>query len=373
MASLQDLQAIYSQLSPEDQAMVDQYIQQQYGGMGAGGAQPQQPSPQDQLMGAAGQGLAGGVVGGAVKPGISALGEAMMPGAAAQAAGAAPAAPQLLGAAGGGAPAAGAAGAAGAVPAAPELVSATAAPAGAGGIAEALSGALPTAGMLGIGALWGGSLLDHGKPVLEGKGEGDDIVKLAGLSNPITAPFVFAADALGLGIKSGKGKDQRRRDAVRKRMQDVNMINDDFVLELSTPEGGTFGFDVGRESMGEEFGDRKTYNIDWEQPGVGEIAGGVNPLAAVLSGGDEKLTSDFAGMFTNAITQGGLDPNQATRELYDKAGLSWGDAKHSVAQQWQDGKIDEDTRDAYFAAIDATFGVENTTGGRWTPEAGGFA
>ena len=37
---------------------------------------------------------------------------------------------------------------------------------------------------------------------------------------------------------------------------------------------------------------------------VGEIVNAVNPLAAIITGGDKKLQSDFGGYFTNAADTG---------------------------------------------------------------------
>ena len=325
--------AWFNSLSPEEQQQVAAELQQHQAPGSAQPAMPAQMNPTAGLGQIAGAGLGSGL---------------------GQAAGSSLFGTSPTGVAASSAPALASSG----VPAAPELLGATAGTE-AGGLLGAL-GSAATPAALGITAgIWGSELADNALPILEGNAETDDFLDTALLTNPVTAWTVPLLDALGLNIKSGKDSDQRRRDAIRERLQSVDFVDDDFLLELPTPEGGLSTFDIGAEEFGDD--GQATFDVDFGLGGIGETVGAANPLAAIVSGGDPKLTSDFSGMFTNAIQQSGLDPNTATREMYDRLGVDRNRAYNAVLNM---GNIDNNTKEAYLAAIDKTFGIPNPTGGR---------
>lgn len=253
----------------------------------------------------------------------------------------------------------------------------------AGGIANSGYGAsiMPYAAplaALGIGAY---TAAQSGKAYGKGKGHGVlggawEGLKGAGplAAVPLLGQFPAIAGALG-GMSTGKPVSQLKRDAVRRKLLESGFINPDYTITL--PDGSNYdigkdgNFRLTNEGSMPQTGEstRHAYDVDWSKKNIGDIVGALNPLAAVFADGDKKLTSDFAGYFTNAVTSSG-DVGDNIRSLYTRPGLDRNSIYNAAAQMWRDGKIDENTRDSYFAAIDKVFGVENPTGARWTDPEG---
>lgn len=204
---------------------------------------------------------------------------------------------------------------------------ATSAGAQAVGQTAATQGAASTAAETGLGstlglglgtALGGGAVAAYYGPSYQkylkalSKGpNADEAVKSAALSNPMTAWAVPLADFAGIKIKTGKHKDQLARDQVRSYMKEKGLIDDKYNLTNADQSL----FDIGRD------GGDPQYNVDFTRSGIGETVGRANSIATLLTGGDAKLTSDFAGYLTNAATSSG-DPNANLRGYLDKMGMN---------------------------------------------------
>lgn len=125
-----------------------------------------------------------------------------------------------------------------------------------------------------------------------------------------TAVTTGGISEIARGVMGGKGKDQKGRDANRKALQEKGVYDDSFRLGLTD---GTM-VDMGRD------GSKGQYNVDFGQEGIGDIVASVDPLAAIVSGGDKKRRNDLAGELTNAI-KGSKDPRAEARALYAKYGI----------------------------------------------------
>lgn len=189
-----------------------------------------------------------------------------------------------------------------------------------------------------------------GKPISTGTAVGAAI-PTAGASllyNPL-----FAS---GQGIfGSSKGREQQARDQVRKGLQSSGILDKDYMLTLADNQTK---FDVGKDAgakltnaAGEQ---RHQFDVDFGDKRASEVVGALNPLAAIISEGDEKLTSDFAGYFTNAALTSG-DPEENARAFYKQGGYDRDKAYQAVLDLGD--KIDPGRRDAYLAGIDKLFGV----------------
>jgi hypothetical protein len=102
-------------------------------------------------------------------------------------------------------------------------------------------------------------------------------------------------------VGSGKGQDQLRRDAIRKMMQEQGMFGeskDDWTLDNA--DGSSF--DVGKDGGARLSDGRRYFDVDTKTQGA--AIGSVNPLAYLMTGGDQKLATEMAGYLTNTITQG---------------------------------------------------------------------
>ncbi len=262
-------------------------------------------------------------------------------------------------------------GAAGAAPAAPQIASVTglgetgelanalagvydglpAVGANAGGAAAPVTGMGLTGGAfgsaLGLAGLGAGAYLGYqgikgiGNAI---NGEDLDLQQQAALALP-TFGLSFLSNEFG----SGKDKDQLARDAVRARMKETGFLGpDEGDYNLTLPDGSMF--DIGKD------GDNKLYNVDFSQAGVDGVVRAVDPLAAIMTGGDAKLSRDYAGYFTNA-SMGGADPLANARALYEKAGLDHSSAYGNVWNLYNAGKLDAARRDGYLDSLDQAFGV----------------
>ena len=233
--------------------------------------------------------------------------------------------------------------------------------------ASTSGGLLPALGVgLGAGAVsyyYGPSYMKYGSQLASGKINQDSGLKSAALSNPITAWAVPIADKLGISFGSnGKGKRQLVRDKVRDFLVD-NKVVDKKDYQLKFSDGSTF--DIGKDggarlknTKGEE---RQYSDVDFSDPRAGMVVGSVNPLAAIITGGDKQASNDFAGTYTNAILNGSPDnatANQRLRELYAKHNVTAVDAIKTIDQLIADKRIDAQTGAAYKNGINVVFGAK---------------
>lgn len=171
------------------------------------------------------------------------------------------------------------------------------------------------------------------------------------------------AKALGT-FGSKKSGDQLQRDQVRKALQEGGFFGegkDDWTLD--NPDGT--GFDVGKDGGARLDDGRRYYELDMasENPVQGQAIGAVNPLAYLITGGDEKLATSFAGYFTNTIMQGagGQDlavANANALDKYKKAGFDTPDKAHAgIDELVKAGKLDAEKAAAFHNGINTVFGI----------------
>lgn len=146
---------------------------------------------------------------------------------------------------------------------------------------------------------------------------------------------------LGLGMVGGnKDKDQLKRDAVRARLKDNGILGNDY--SLTRADGSAFNIGMDGDAMlknaaGQE---RRYFDVDFNDPNAGSVVGAVDPLAAIISGGDEKLRNDYAGYFAN-FALGGGDANANIQRLYQQFGLDKDTAWSTINELESKGKIDQ--------------------------------
>ncbi len=160
---------------------------------------------------------------------------------------------------------------------------------------------------------------------------------------------------------SGKGKDQVQRDAVRKILRESGFLGDPKAEDwnLENPDGTSF--DIGKDG-GARLGDGRRY-FDVNTETQGNAIGSVNPLAYLITGGNEKLATEFSGYFTNTVTQGAgaTDPKVANLnalDKYKKAGFDTAEkAIAGIDDLLKAGKIDEQKAQAFKGGIATVFGT----------------
>jgi hypothetical protein len=170
-----------------------------------------------------------------------------------------------------------------------------------------------------------------------------------------------AIGAIGSQFGSGKDKNQMGRDAVRKYLVDQKVVDKaDYTIKFA--DGSTFdiGKDGGARLTNNEGKERQYSDVDFNDPRAGMVVGSVNPLAAIITGGNKKLSSDFAGEYTNAVLAGGGDDsavNARIRELYAKHNITAADASKIIDQLVADKKVDAQTGASYKNGINVVFGA----------------
>jgi len=174
------------------------------------------------------------------------------------------------------------------------------------------------------------------------------------VGNPlgIGAAGLLAVDKLSQVFGSGKSGQQKERDQYRGAMKDIGMLDKDYMLKM---EGGQ-QYNLGRE-RDPAYGFR-TYETRQDRPFQGAVIGFVNPLAYILTGGNE-FTPQLANKLANAASNTANDLRAAYRnvlEIYARAGISPDDARAAINQLAESGKIDEHTKNVFNDTIDQLSG-----------------
>jgi len=184
--------------------------------------------------------------------------------------------------------------------------------------------------------------------------EEDDYFKAALLSNLVTAWAVPIMDAAGIGVKAGKHIDQKKRDLVRDFLYDNKITTVEDGHHYITLADGT-KYDIGKD------GHDRPYNVDFSREGIGGVVADLNPLGAIVGGGDQKLTDDFTGYYTNAATSSG-DVNQNIRKLYADHGIKTAEQASSVIDQLvADKRLDPEKAAIYKNSLGRVFSGSGST------------
>lgn len=219
---------------------------------------------------------------------------------------------------------------------------------GAAAAPEAGSAFLGTAAPV-AGAAAGAYLVGKGiNDIRKGRKDNSTKGKLARGQTFITSG---GTSEIARGIMGGKNKDQKGRDANRKALQEKGLYDKDFNLQLS---------DGSMVNMGRD-GSKGQYNVDLNEQGIGDIIASVDPLAAIVSGGDKKRRNDLAGELTNAI-KGSKDPRAEARALYAKYGIDASQANELL------GNLGGDDTGAFQNSVNTLFsGQVSKPKGKPTP------
>jgi hypothetical protein len=121
----------------------------------------------------------------------------------------------------------------------------------------------------------------------------------------------FASSYFG----SGKSEDQKARDQVRAGLQQAGVIDEKYNLTLANGEKFDIGKDGGAKLQNVDGTERRMYEVDMGNPLMGQAIGFANPLAQLVSGGDKKLASSFAGYFANAAISNAKTPEDVRQNM----------------------------------------------------------
>lgn len=164
-------------------------------------------------------------------------------------------------------------------------------------------------------------------------------------------------------LKKGKHPDQIARDTVRGFMREKGIIDDKWQLTMADGSKFDIGRD-GRKTLTNMDGTtRAMYNTDLSNPLTSEAIGLAQPLAAILTGGDQKLGSDFTGYFVNAATSNATTLNEVKQNMlaiFDSFQITPEQAAETLFALGKEGKIKENEFEAYLNGFSSIFRFENT-------------
>lgn len=107
-------------------------------------------------------------------------------------------------------------------------------------------------------------------------------------------------------FKKKKHPDQIQRDQFRKALFEKGIFANGSV---TLGDGSTFDITKdGKSKIANLDGSfRPPYNVDFQNPLAGQAVGWINPVMALLTGGNKKLQSDFTGYLVNAAVSNAND------------------------------------------------------------------
>lgn len=165
------------------------------------------------------------------------------------------------------------------------------------------------------------------------------------------------------GLGGGKNEDQQSRDKVRGGLKERGFLDPNNNLVLA--DGSLF--DIGKD------GGEPRYNVDFGNAQSGNAVGWSNPLAAIVTGGDKKLTNDFAGYFANGAMSNAKDDASVmknARAMYERAGFKDANSAYAAVDDLaKRGVISAEDQAAYRYGIATVFGVAK--GGAQAKSGGG--
>ena len=223
--------------------------------------------------------------------------------------------------------------------------------------APSIGGAALTGAGIGAGALTG---------YLQGQGVMDAVQgKRMGTANQAAlalptfgASFLYNPARKLFGSK--KHGDQKQRDSVRSQLRNAGFFDKDEKGNQTwnvTMGGNTFEWGDGRRYVPNQGvnidgkTERRMHDVDWSRADSGSLVGALNPLGYLMGGGSSR-SGDFTGYATNTLQGSSANPS----DMYQRAGYDWGSARHGIQGLYDQGKIDEGKRDAFFNGLDEVFG-----------------
>ncbi|TXH42147.1 MAG: hypothetical protein E6Q97_36205 [Desulfurellales bacterium] len=159
-------------------------------------------------------------------------------------------------------------------------------------------------------------------------------------------------------LGSGKNDDQIRRDRIRETLKKTGAVDKEYNVRLADGSRYNIGVDGKDELLNKAGGTRRAYEIDETNELAPQTIGYTNPLAAIVSGGDDKLKADYAGYYTNAATSNAVSQEDARRNaqlLYQDHGISYETAHSEIDRLQSEGKIDRPTAEAYHNGVNQAF------------------
>ncbi|MCB0346314.1 MAG: hypothetical protein KDD66_14440 [Bdellovibrionales bacterium] len=173
---------------------------------------------------------------------------------------------------------------------------------------------------------------------------------MPGLGTAVGGLIGGVAGAISGLFHSGKHPDQKARDAMRDGLAQLGLVSAEHNLTLA--DGSTYfiGYDGGHRYQNADGTQRAPYDVDFSNPLSPEAVGWAQPLAAVLTGGDEKLRTDLTGYLVNAAQSNAnslADVQRNIQAFLVKINATPEAIAQGLAQLHQAGKLSAEEYAAY--------------------------
>lgn len=172
-----------------------------------------------------------------------------------------------------------------------------------------------------------------------------------GIGTGLGAAIGALAGGLLGSIKTGKHRDQVMRDQVRSALVQNGILDASYSFPLANGSLYNIGIDGGPKS---EFGGRRPYEIDFNNPLATYAVSWLNPLISLMSRGNTKVQTDFVGYFTNAAISNAQsldDVRKNVNAIFARFGVSDEALYKTIISAAQSGQLDQNTAAAYINGI----------------------
>lgn len=177
--------------------------------------------------------------------------------------------------------------------------------------------------------------------------------------------FAFDRHPLSLILNSvlgsGKHKDQLYRERMWNGLKKSGVVSDENTWATADGNSWDFGIDgrhelqnVGSNIDGKN--SRHYYDVDFSDSNAASVVADLDPIGAIMGGGNQKLTEQATGKWVNAVTSSG-DPKANTLKVYTDLGFDRNSAWQTIDEMVKAKKLDQAKGDAYKNSIDRVFGA----------------
>ncbi len=135
-------------------------------------------------------------------------------------------------------------------------------------------------------------------------------------------------------FKSGKPAEQKERDAIRKQLRSMGILDGDWNIKLANGALFDMGKDGGAKLQNLDGTERRYKEFDISNPLTEPVAQLLAPLAQAITGGSPRLQTEFTAYLTNAANSNASsieDSIANVQVLYAQFGLSFEDVLQKMA------------------------------------------
>ncbi|HMO17906.1 MAG TPA: hypothetical protein PKA63_06040 [Oligoflexia bacterium] len=159
---------------------------------------------------------------------------------------------------------------------------------------------------------------------------------------------------LGYFGSKGKHPEHEARDKMRDILKEVGFLDKDYTVGLANGSRFSLNVDGKKKLTNIDGGSRFGYQFDPSNPLSGPAIGMLQPLAMVITGGDQKLATDLTGYLVNAATSDAKDLTHLRENviaIYKQSKLDLEGVAEGVDALNQNGKISDHQVEAYAGGL----------------------